>query len=113
MRQHLRLPLLTAIGNHDLEKGHGSWLYRQIFGPDYYAFQIKGNYFIMVNDVEPKGVGEAQWRWLERQLQKAQGYKSRLVFLHIPLFDPGAAKTITACQGTLGLNWPPSSGNIK
>lgn len=89
VRQNLRLPLLTVIGNHDLEKADRSAvLYRQIFGPDHYAFQLKGNYFIVVNDVEEYQIGAAQWRWLEQQLKKSQTSKTRLVFLHAPLFAP-------------------------
>jgi serine/threonine-protein phosphatase CPPED1 len=92
VRLHLRLPLLTAIGNHDLEKDHGSEVYRQIFGPGDYAFQIKDNYFIIVNDVEPTGLSEAQWSWLEKELKKSQAYQTRLVFFHTPLFDPRRGK---------------------
>jgi predicted phosphodiesterase len=88
VRQYLRLPLLTVIGNHDLEPSRSPRLYQKIFGPDHYAFAIKGNYFIVVNDVEKTGIGQAQWRWLEKELQKSQTYKTRLVFLHTPLFDP-------------------------
>lgn len=88
VRRNLPLPLLTVLGNHDLEKDHGPRLYRQIFGPDHYAFQINDNYFIVLNDAEKAGLGEAQWRWLEEELQKSQAYKTRLVFLHTPLFDP-------------------------
>jgi serine/threonine-protein phosphatase CPPED1 len=88
VRQQLSIPFLTAIGNHDLEKDHGAELYRQIFGPDYYAFQIKDNYFIVINDVEKTGVGAEQWDWLEKELKKSQSYNTRLVFLHTPPFDP-------------------------
>jgi len=88
VRHHLRLPLLTVLGNHDLEKDHGARLYRQIFGPDYYSFQIKDNYFIVVNDTGKSETSEAQRHWLERELKKSQTSKTRLVFLHIPLFDP-------------------------
>ncbi|MGB8991270.1 MAG: metallophosphoesterase [Desulfobaccales bacterium] len=88
VRQHLRLPLLTAIGNHDLDQQRNSTLYRRIFGPDYYAFHFKDNYFIVVNDVAPQGIGPRQWRWLEANLKKSQAYQTRLVFLHTPLFDP-------------------------
>ena len=91
VRQNLRLPLLTVVGNHDLDNEHGPRLYREIFGPDYYAFPIRDNYFIMVNDVEAE-VGEPQWRWLEGELKKSQAYKTRLVFLHTPLFDPRGAE---------------------
>ncbi len=37
----VHLPFLTVVGNHDLGKDLAPDLYRQIFGPDYYAFQIK------------------------------------------------------------------------
>jgi 3',5'-cyclic AMP phosphodiesterase CpdA len=92
VHRYLRLPLLTAIGNHDLEKGHGARLYRRIFGPDHYAFQLKGNYFIVVDDVERTGADKSQWHWLEKELKKSQTYKTRLVFLHIPLFAPTVYK---------------------
>ena len=88
IRPYNRIPFLTAAGNHDLGKDQDLTLYRQIFGPDYYAFRLQDNYFIVVNDVEPNGVGEAQWRWLENELKQSQTYKTRLVFLHTPLFDP-------------------------
>jgi len=83
-----RLPFLTAVGNHDLGQDRDLSLYRKIFGPDYYAFPLLDNYFIVVNDTEPDGVGEVQWRWLEQELKHSQSYKTRLMFLHTPLFDP-------------------------
>jgi hypothetical protein len=92
VRQNLRLPLLTAIGNHDLDKNRSPQLYRQIFGPASYAFHLKDNYFIVFNDVDPNGIGARQWRWLEGELKKSQAYQTRLVFLHIPLFDPQEGK---------------------
>jgi 3',5'-cyclic AMP phosphodiesterase CpdA len=88
LKPYRRLPFLTATGNHDWGKNRDLTLYRQIFGPDYYAFQLRDNYFIVVNDTEPDGVGEVQWRWLEKELQQSRPYKTRLVFLHTPLFDP-------------------------
>jgi predicted phosphodiesterase len=88
VRHNLRLPLLTVLGNHDLEKDQGPRLYRAIFGPDYYAFHLLDHYFIVVNDAEPHGLGEPQWLWLEEELKKSRAYKTRLVFLHVPLFDP-------------------------
>jgi 3',5'-cyclic AMP phosphodiesterase CpdA len=87
VRQNLGLPLLTVLGNHDLQKDRNARLYRQIFGPDHYTFEIKGNYFIVVNDVENYEVGQAQWHWLAGELKKSQAYKTRLVFFHAPLFD--------------------------
>jgi serine/threonine-protein phosphatase CPPED1 len=88
IQPYSRMPFLTAVGNHDLGKDQDLTLYREIFGPDYYAFQLKDNYFIVVNNAGPNGVGEVQWRWLEKELKASRSYKTRLVFLHTPLFDP-------------------------
>ncbi len=88
IRPYGRLPFLTVAGNHDLGKNLDLTLYREIFGPDYYAFQVKDYYFIVLNNNLPSGLGEAQLRWLEAELKKSQSYKIRLVFFHYPLFDP-------------------------
>ena len=88
IRSAARLPFLTVAGNHDLGKNQDLTLYREIFGPDYYAFQLKDHYFIVLNDNLHNGMGEAQMAWLEDELRKSQAYKTRLVFLHVPLFDP-------------------------
>lgn len=92
-RQNLHKPLLAVIGNHELYGQGGLQLYQSMFGPADYSFQIDDNYFITVNDNDPKqGMSPAQFRWLEQELQKSQAYKTRLVFLHVPLFDPWGGK---------------------
>jgi len=84
---NLHLPFLTAIGNHELrEKGRD--LYYDMLGPFYYSFHIGRTYFIVLDDANEVGLDEWQKIWLEKELQKAQGYTNRLVFLHVPLFDP-------------------------
>jgi hypothetical protein len=87
-----RLPFLTAAGNHDLGKNQDLTLYREIFGPDYYTFQLKDHYFIVLNNNLKAGMGEAQMAWLEEELKKSQSYKTRLLFFHYPLFDPRGGK---------------------
>lgn len=87
IRKHLNIPLLTAIGNHDLEdKGRG--LYYQLLGPFYYSFKIGQDYFIVVDDADARRVDPWQRLWLESELQKAAQYSHRFVFMHVPLFDP-------------------------
>jgi 3',5'-cyclic AMP phosphodiesterase CpdA len=88
LRQHLRMPLLAVIGNHELYGDPRGHLYAEFFGPRYFSFHLDGCYFIMVDDAGKTSLDAAQFRWLERELQKAQAYKTRLVFLHVPLFDP-------------------------
>jgi len=87
VRNNSSLPFLTAIGNHELlEKGRG--LYYNILGPFYYSFRIGRNYFIVLDDANEIGLDQWQRKWLEKELKKAQNYNTRLVFMHVPLFDP-------------------------
>lgn len=87
VRQHLKMPLLTVAGNHEYDK-NGRGLYREIFGPPNYAFSLHHAYFIMLDNAARAVLDPEQLSWLEKELKKAQGYKHRLVFLHVPLFDP-------------------------
>ncbi len=88
LQSRVRLPFLVVAGNHDLGTSEDLTLYRQIFGPDYFAFQFRDCYFIVVNDNLKNGLGKAQMAWLKDELKKSLAYKTRLVFLHKPLFDP-------------------------
>jgi hypothetical protein len=92
IRPYSRIPFLTAAGNHDLGRKQDLTLYREIFGPDYYSFQLKDHYFIVLNNNLHTGMGEAQMAWLEDELRKSRAFKTRLVFCHYPLFDPRGGK---------------------
>ncbi len=86
VRKNLSMPFLAAIGNHDLDRGSRN--YEEIFGPTHYAFQIGQNYFIVLGATADAGIDETERQWLEDQLKKAQSSETRLVFMHIPPFDP-------------------------
>lgn len=88
VRQYLKMPLLAVIGNHELAADQEGKLYTEIFGPRNFSFGLGSHYFIMFDDAAKSGPDAAQIRWLAGELQKAQKYKTRLVFLHTPLFDP-------------------------
>lgn len=91
VRKNLDIPLLTAIGNHELrEKGRG--LYYDLLGPYYYSFKIRRDYFVVIDDADEKGLDKWQRQWLEKELQKASNYSHRFVFMHVPLFDPRASR---------------------
>jgi len=91
VRKNLSIPLLTALGNHELrERGRG--LYYELLGPFYYSFHIGDNYFIVIDDANKKGLDLWQWEWLEKELQQAAKYTHRFVFMHVPLFDPRTSK---------------------
>jgi hypothetical protein len=87
LQNHNRLPFLTALGNHELGN-HGRGLYYEIFGPYYYSFTVGRNYFLVLDDANGKGLDLWQRQWLEEELKKARDYQTRLVFFHVPLFDP-------------------------
>jgi len=84
--QTSQVPLLTVMGNHELDGGRKA--YYDIFGPFYYAFSVGNAYFIVLDDANEEGLDDAQLAWLENELQKAQNYKYRFVFMHVPLYDP-------------------------
>jgi 3',5'-cyclic AMP phosphodiesterase CpdA len=88
LKNYLKLPLLAVIGNHELSQDPDGRLYRKIFGPRDFAFQLGGSYFIMLDNAGEAGLGKNQLHWLEAELKKSQTCRIRLVFLHVPLFDP-------------------------
>ncbi len=91
VKKNLTIPLLTAIGNHELrEKGRG--LYYELFGPFYYSFHIGKDYFIVLDDANEKGLDLWQLNWLKKQLKEATSYRHKFVFMHVPLFDPRDSK---------------------
>ncbi len=83
----LAIPLLTAIGNHDLNGG-SSKNYLKVFGPTYYSFQVGKGYFIVLDSTTEAGFDKTECKWLEEELKKAQASKVRFVFMHVPPFDP-------------------------
>lgn len=81
----LKSPMLTALGNHDVEAG-GLKNYERIFGPRYYSFTLGDNYFIVLDDADGKAVDSAQMRWFETVLRKSMTFNKRFVFMHVPPF---------------------------
>lgn len=89
VQENLAIPFLTAIGNHDLNKGSPhTQKYQEIFGPTYYSFQVGQGYFIVLDATTESGFDKAERQWLENELQKGQASKARFVFMHVPVFDP-------------------------
>ena len=104
IRPAVRLPFLTVAGNHDLGKDQDLTLYREIFGPDYYAFQLKDNYFIVVNDGSSMtGIGEAQVALAGGGI-KANPRPTKPAWCSSipPSLTPGGVKITTACRRPTG-----------
>jgi serine/threonine-protein phosphatase CPPED1 len=89
--RQLQKPLLAVVGNHEIQN-RGREYYQEFFGPGYYSLQINDAYLLVLDDADIAGPDAAQLRWLTRELEKAQAFKTRLVFLHIPLYDPRGGK---------------------
>jgi predicted phosphodiesterase len=90
VREFLRLPLVAALGNHELDKdlAQPRQPYEALFGPRYYSFTLGPTYFLVLDNADSQGLNDEQLGWLEAELTKAQAYRHRLVFVHVPLFDP-------------------------
>lgn len=89
--KRFKVPLLTAVGNHDI-KEKGRAVYYSIFGPFYYAFSIKNVFFIVLDDANEVRLEDSQIYWLREQLKRAKKFKYRIVLFHVPLFDPRTKK---------------------
>ncbi|MDP4126667.1 MAG: metallophosphoesterase [Bacillota bacterium] len=91
----LQVPLYTTLGNHDIRE-NGLPIYTELFGPAYYSFDYLQNHFIFLDSsrgwAEKTAIPPEQYRWLEADLQKAQG-KRIFVVSHIPSTDPRANVT--------------------
>lgn len=72
----------------DGENENGRANYYRMFGRYYYSFLISSAYFIILDDVNEKGLDPWQMDWLEDELKKGFDYKYRFVFMHVPLYDP-------------------------
>jgi 3',5'-cyclic AMP phosphodiesterase CpdA len=90
VQENLAIPLLTVIGNHDLNGGSAT--YRKIFGPTYYSFQVGQSYVIVLDATTESGFDKAERQWLEEELRRAQASAARFVFMHVPVFDPRGGK---------------------
>jgi heme/copper-type cytochrome/quinol oxidase subunit 2 len=76
-------------GEHDAGLDTGA-VYREVFGPSYYAFDHKGVHFVVLDNGSgpSSGIDDVQMRWLKNDLSKLDKAKARVVVLtHRPLFD--------------------------
>jgi 3',5'-cyclic AMP phosphodiesterase CpdA len=81
----LDMPIVTAIGNHDI-RGEGRPAYRDVFGPENYSFVIGNSDYIVVDDANGKRIEPAQMAWLKKQLEESKPYDDCFVIMHVPPF---------------------------
>jgi len=81
----LKIPMVTAIGNHDI-RSNGRKAYREVWGPFTYSFSVGNAYYIMLDDANEKRVDPAQMKWFEAELKKSLPYNYCFVDMHVPPF---------------------------
>jgi 3',5'-cyclic AMP phosphodiesterase CpdA len=82
------IPVFHAPGNHDINPDApvSGRLYRELWGPTYYAFDYGSARFIALDtETQAHRVDDAQFAWLEAQLAGA-GSRRVFLFFHEPLF---------------------------
>lgn len=98
----LGLPWLHAAGNHDLDldatRDADSLLgFRNVFGPDTFAWEEPEASFIVLDDVVPRpgqapayigGLREDQFDFLEAYLPTLPKTRRLILAAHVPFFDP-------------------------
>jgi len=80
-----QVPVYTTIGNHDIKNGGGKY-YLEYFGSSTYSFNLGPVHFSVFNS-SSEDVPESEFAWLRQDLSNAQS-KYKIVFTHVPLFDP-------------------------
>lgn len=83
-RAGFKIPLYTAIGNHDLGfRDDSGKLYREFFGPDHFCWRFGQNLIVVVNNVE-NDLWPAELAWLKDTLAQEEGTGSVLLLQHKP-----------------------------
>jgi Icc-related predicted phosphoesterase len=80
---HLDIPVVTAVGNHDI-RGDGRAAYRSVFGATNYSFAVGDAYYIMIDDANEKRVEPEQMKWLVKQLEESKPYNYCFMVMHVP-----------------------------
>ena len=85
----LYLPFLTCASNHDHFRSKNAANYSRLFGsPHYYSFRMGSAAFIVLDNGQDWSLSEAQFQWLEDELEKTRVCALRFVMMHRPLRDP-------------------------
>jgi glycosyltransferase involved in cell wall biosynthesis len=76
----LNVPCLIGVGNSEISDGGDRAFYRH-YGPFYFSFSVGDSYFIFL-DTTGKTAPDLQEGWLTGELQKAQPYRHKFVFMN-------------------------------
>lgn len=88
-------PFFHVVGNHDIPSPDADWLgvhetmtalWKEQFGPTYYAFIRKGVLFLCLHtmEIEGNGISDAQLQWALETLKANADVRWTFVFMHVP-----------------------------
>jgi 3',5'-cyclic AMP phosphodiesterase CpdA len=90
MLEGLSMPFYRVSGNHDLNNELSASIWKELYGPSYYAFEYKNTLFMCLNSQDGKnykaGMGLQQIAWAKETLQKYGDARWVFVFFHQPLW---------------------------
>ena len=86
MRRAARFPVISAMGNHDNDKG-GLERFKKYIGATEFSFSDRNSYFIVIDTTE-NALSEAQFAKFEEDLKKSLSYAHRFVCIHKPPLSP-------------------------
>ncbi|TFG15323.1 hypothetical protein EU537_01500 [Candidatus Thorarchaeota archaeon] len=89
------VPVFTTAGNHDVRMD-GGLRYKDWFGPSTYSFESNSAHFAILNTSKTT-VSENEFQWLLDDLNTTSK-NLKIVFTHIPSFDPRPGKNHTLPQ---------------
>lgn len=77
----LKAPLITVLGNHD-SVGRGKLIYRRVFGPYSFTYEMKGYKFVVFNNNRLDFIDEGiDWNWLEKEVRGSS--VPVVIFMHV------------------------------
>ncbi|MGM0500940.1 MAG: glycosyltransferase [Bacillota bacterium] len=79
---NMKVPFITGVGDNEV-KEEGYKNYYKYFGPFYFSFHIRDNYFIFLDTT---GHSPKPWQktWLENELQESKKYDNCFVIMNKP-----------------------------
>jgi len=90
--QSSKKPIISIIGNHEVPLFGTEKNYKDFFGKPYFSFRYANSYFIILDDSNKKKIPKKEYKWLKKELKKAQNFQHIFVFMHVPLYDPRRGK---------------------
>lgn len=108
--KQLNYPVYPVIGNHDHEEmfadNHKSKMcYKQNFGPNYYAFNMGNDYYIVLDNIVYKGnrkydekITDEQLEWVREYTKYIPSGSRVVVAMHVPAYNYAVDKKTGRCR---------------